>query len=53
MKSFMLKLFCFMLIVSTTLFISTACKNEGGKFQDGFEFNSNYEVDGRNVFTKK
>ena len=52
MKSFMLKLFCFMLIVSTTLFIGTACKNENGKFQDGFEFNSNYEVDGRNVFTK-
>ena len=28
MKTFMLKLFCFMLIVSTMLFISTACKNE-------------------------
>ena len=30
MKSFMLKLFCFMLIVSTALFIGTACKNEDG-----------------------
>ncbi len=30
MKSFMLKLFCFMLIVSTALFIGTACKDNGG-----------------------
>ena len=34
MKSFILKLFCFMLIVSTTLFIGTACKNEDGSNED-------------------
>ena len=38
MKSFMLKLFCFMLIVSTTLFISTACKNEDFVASEGLEF---------------
>ena len=56
MKTFMLKLFCFMLIVSTALFIGTACKNEDGSNEDivvsqGLEFerssdNTGYAVAG-------
>ena len=58
MKTFILKLFCFMLIVSTALFIGTACKNEEDSNNDndnavsqGLEFerssdNTGYAVAG-------
>ena len=38
MKTFLLKLFCFMLIVSTTLFIGTACNNDDFVASEGLEF---------------
>ena len=46
MKTFILKLFCFMLIVSTALFIGTACKNEEDAVSQGLEFESSSDNTG-------